>query len=468
MKREIDKKNNDAIFSGTGMTKFSKKLETENYDFQKLPNDFFAEQAILNILLTNPMLIPENAPYLKEDNFYFEPHRIIYRGICDLLEKNKTISLTKLLSHLQTEGNLEKIGGVDRLLKIVNQYENFVELSEYIELTNEKVLRRAIIKLGKKLLLEGYSSSFEFQKILQEVDQFLLPFGKEESFRTYAGSEILDTIFSDLSLQNSKTPEAGYLTNYEDLDSIVQGFQKSDLIIIAGRPSMGKTAFALNIGQNICEKYQVPILLFTLEMSKEQIMYRLVAKKSKINTTKFKTKEMSQQDWGSLTEAMQNLSELPFYINDNSNLTLGDIRAEIKKTFVDQNQSGIVIIDYLQLMKLPIKLENRAQEISYLTQNLKSLAREFKLPILLLSQLNRGAESRPNKRPVLSDLRDSGSIEQDADLVLMLYREDYYVQQKSLITSTTEIIVAKHRNGPIGSAYLRFYPNITSFENSKS
>ena len=227
---------------------------------------------------------------------------------------------------------------------------------------------------------------------------------------------------------------------------------------------MGKTAFSLNLGKNVVEKYNVPIVIFTLEMSRQQIIYRFISTASNINANRLKSGKMTSKEWKNLSISMKKISDLPIFIDDNPNLTLTDIRSKLRKIFTGNVQSGLVIIDYLQLMKLSSKLDNRVQEISYLTRSLKILAKEFQLPIIVLSQLSRNVESRTNKRPMLSDLRESGSIEQDADIVIMLYREEYY-NDKNSDSQVTELIVAKHRNGPTGTAKLLFKPSVTSFTN---
>ena len=259
--------------------------------------------------------------------------------------------------------------------------------------------------------------------------------------------------------------ETGLNSSFSDLDALLQGFQKSDLIIVAGRPSMGKTAFALNVGRNIVNKYKIPLIIFTLEMSRQQIIYRFLSTHSNINYTRLKSGKMTKEEWNILSKSMREMADLPIFIDDNPNLTINDIRSRLRTIFSTKKKEGLIIIDYLQLMKNNLFQENRAQEIAYITRNLKILAKEFELPIILLSQLSRNVESRPNKRPLLSDLRESGSIEQDADLVIMLYREDYYTETQKKSDSITEFIIAKHRNGPIGTVRLNFHFTTASFRN---
>ena len=563
----------------------------------QLPNNFLAEQAILNILLTNPSLFQEVIVKLKVESFYFEPHKLIYQTLLELVEKNKSITFTTIITSLQDKNQLEKIGGIERITTIINRFENFSDLEEYIQLVNDKYIRRLIIEIGKKIILWGYTSGEKIETIIEKIEHIIFSLTQENiSPKLYSAAEIIDDVFEEMKRKVKKTTPIGFLTSFKDLDSILQGFQKSDLIILAGRPSMGKTAFSLNLGYKIVEKYQIPLIIFTLEMPRQQVIYRFLSTISQINASRLKSGKMSSLEWKKLGSTMKKFSKLPIFIDDNPNLTLLDVRSKLRKIFNKKINNGIVIIDYLQLMKSNFKLENRVQEISYITRNLKIIAKEFKIPIIVLSQLSRNVESRTNKRPMLSDLRESGclekqkkkvffsslvkklffeswnnskiilkkqnnfefkgnkptffilfengtkisltsnhkvlskrgwvrisqlkykeqiycmiekknkykkkeykyhkvlyisyngvnevydktipffhnyfnkdiilhnSIEQDADIVIMLYREDYYTNKGS-DSQITELIVAKHRNGPIGTATLIFKPSINTFVN---
>lgn len=554
-----------------------------------LPNSFFAEQSVLNLLLTNSFLIDDILPDLKPNSFYFPPHKIIYETLCELNENNTTVNLTNVITRLQDKNCLKKIGGIEQIITILNRFENSADLTDYVKQINEKYLRRLIIELGKQFIIWGYTTSEDIDEILEKIEQAVYSLNQENQFqKIYSISEIIDDVFQEMKGKIKKQTNLGLKTAFKDFDSIVQGFQKSDLIIIAGRPSMGKTAFSLNLAKNIVENYNIPLVIFTLEMSRQQIIYRFIAYASEINTNRLKSGKMSSAEWKTLSQTMKTISELPIFIDDNPNLTLTDIRSKLRKIFKDKTKEGLVIIDYLQLMKLNFKLENRVQEISYLTRNLKILAKEFEIPIIVLSQLSRNVESRINKRPMLSDLRESGcfavtnsffpyssyswlksslkknkdslhslkgikptfaikinsqtklqttsnhkilskvgwiklsqltafsnlyvlektkklkqnfkfhniveinyhgikqvydktipfyhnylknnfilhnSIEQDADIVIMLYREDYYNDKTSVTDHLTEFIIAKHRNGPVGTAKLIFDPKITAFKN---
>jgi replicative DNA helicase len=282
------------------------------------------------------------------------------------------------------------------------------------------------------------------------------------SEKFYSAAEIIDEIFVEMKTKLEKKESERLKSSFRDLDSILQGFEKSDLIIIAGRPSMGKTAFSLNLGKNIVENYKIPLVIFTLEMSRQQILYRLISTESKIISSRLKNGKMTMKEWQELSKTMEKISQWPIFIDDNPNINLLEIRSKLRKIFNGKIKNGIVIIDYLQLMRTNLKSENRVQEISHITRSLKILAKELKIPIIVLSQLSRGIEQRANKRPMLSDLRESGSIEQDADIVIMLYREDYYAEKKTN-KQITELIIAKHRNGPVGTVRVLFNPSITKY-----
>jgi replicative DNA helicase len=561
-----------------------KKIFAENLT----PTNPFAEQAILNIFLTNSQnisLLKDNLPNLNPYSFYDESNRLIYQTICELSEKNLSVNLTSVLSTLLNKGILKKIGGVEKITTILNKFENSLNLPEYIRLINDAYMRRLIINLANQYKVWAGQPSLNIDEILQKIEKSLFELSKEKiSPKVEIAAEIIDEIYEDM--RKKKNSDFGFLTSFKDFDSIIQGFQKSDLIIIAGRPSMGKTAFSLNIGKNIVEKYDIPLVIFTLEMSRQQILYRFISSESKVNSNRLKSGKMSVQEINNLAKTMEKISKMPIYIDDTPILNLLDIRTKLLKIFNEKTQNGIVIIDYLQLMTLNMKLENRVQEISYITRNLKLMAKEFNIPILLLSQLSRNVESRVNKRPMLSDLRESGcisiekktkfnswnlekkiknkstsfelkgikptylvifennvhieltsthkilsekgwikiseickntkiycliqkkeekeikkyqynkvkniiykgiqavydklipihhnfllkniilhnSIEQDADVVIMLYREDYY-NERNIRPQIIEFIVAKHRNGPTGTAKLFFDSTTTTFNN---
>jgi replicative DNA helicase len=435
-----------------------------------LPHNFVAEKIILSCLLINYEAIEITMKTVQPETFYFINHQEIYKAIIEMYRKKIPINVFSVNDFLKETGCLNKIGGTKVLLELLNQIPNLVYLEEYIQLIQDKFLRRALIKLGYETINSAYITNIPLEKILNDFEKksFALTneLTKEKQFAT---AELFSTVFLELKQKALKPDLPGVASGFYDLDSLTQGFQKSDLIILAGRPSMGKTAFVLNLTENILKQYKLPIIFFSLEMSKEQLIYRLLANETGISQTRLKLGNLYKEDWYELKKSIQEYSQLPFFIDDQPNLTTLNIRSRIKKILFEQNKVGLIIIDYLQLLlNSKSKSENRVQEISQITRTLKNIAKEFQIPIIALSQLSRNVENRVNKRPVLSDLRESGSIEQDADLVLMLYRESYYNQTRKTNEkiSAAELIIAKHRNGPLGIINLLFQDDPTKFFNT--
>lgn len=435
-----------------------------------LPHNFVAEKIILSCLLINYEAIEITMKTVQPETFYFINHQEIYKAIIEMYRKKIPINVFSVNDFLKETGCLNKIGGTKVLLELLNQIPNLVYLEEYIQLIQDKFLRRALINLGYETINSAYITNIPLEKILNDFEKksFALTneLTKEKQFAT---AELFSTVFLELKQKALKPDLPGVASGFYDLDSLTQGFQKSDLIILAGRPSMGKTAFVLNLTENILKQYRLPIIFFSLEMSKEQLIYRLLANETGISQTRLKLGNLYKEDWYELKKSIQEYSQLPFFIDDQPNLTTLNIRSRIKKILFEQNKVGLIIIDYLQLLlNSKSKSENRVQEISQITRTLKNIAKEFQIPIIALSQLSRNVENRVNKRPVLSDLRESGSIEQDADLVLMLYRESYYNQTRKTNEkiSTAELIIAKHRNGPLGIINLLFQDDPTKFFNT--
>ena len=432
-----------------------------------LPHNFVAEKIILSCLLVNYEAIELTIKTVRVESFYFINHQEIYKAIVEMYRKKLPINIFSVNDFLKETGRLDKIGGTKVLLELINQIPNLVYLEEYIQLIQDKFLRRSLINLSYEAINSAYITNIPLEKILNDFEKKSFKLTNELiEEKKLTTAELFSTIFLELKEKALKSDLPGLGSGFYDLDSLTQGFQKSDLIILAGRPSMGKTAFVLNITENIIKNYKVPILFFSLEMSKEQLIYRLLSNETGISQTRLKIGNLYKEDWHELKESIQTYSRLPLFIDDQANLTTQDIRSKIKKILFEQNQIGLIVIDYLQLLvNSKLKSENRVQELSQITRALKNLAKEFQIPIIALSQLSRNVENRINKRPVLSDLRESGSIEQDADLVLMLYRENYYnstVEKNEKITPA-ELIIAKHRNGPLGIVDLSFQDDPTKF-----
>ena len=437
-----------------------------------LPHNFLAEKMILSSLLISSEAIDITLRTVTIETFYFKNHQEIYKAIITMYKNKMPIDIITLSTFLQDNGLLQKIGGIKVLIELVNQIPNLVYLEEYIRLVKDKFLRRSLIKLGYKAINSGYITNIPLENILNDFENQVFNLTNEIKIQKISSSaELLTNIFLELKEKTLNPTLPGLLSGFYDLDALTQGFQKSDLIIIAGRPSMGKTAFSLNVAINIIKSSKLPVLFFSLEMSKEQLIYRLLSTETNINQMRLRRGNLYSNDWIKLNQIIKTLSSLPFFIDDTHNLSIHDIRSKIKTILFEQNKIGLIIIDYLQLMQYTkLKTDNRVQELSQITRALKNISREFNVPLIALSQLSRNVENRVNKRPILSDLRESGSIEQDADLVLMLYRDKYYNANRNFhaTDNLAEIIIAKHRNGPTGTVKLNFNEEHTKFFNINS
>lgn len=446
-------------------TKQNKPIVIKNY----LPHNFLAEKMILSCLLISSEAIDITLRTISIETFYFKNHQEIFKAIIFMYKNKIPIDILTLTTFLQDNGLLKKIGGIKVLIELINQIPNLVYLEEYLRLVKDKFLRRSLIKLGYEAINSGYITNIPLENTLNDFENQLFNLTNQIKIQKFSTSaELLNNIFIDLKEKSMKPTLPGLSSGFYELDSLTQGFQKSDLIIVAGRPSMGKTAFSLTMGLNIIKTSKLPILFFSLEMSKEQIMYRLLAMETNINQMRLRSGKLYRNDWIKLNKVIKIISKLPFFIDDTSDLSIQDIRSKIKTIIFEQTQIGLIVIDYLQLMQnSKFKLENRVQELSQITRSLKNIAREFNVPIIALSQLSRNIENRVNKKPILSDLRESGSIEQDADLVLMLYRNKYYNSKTELerTPDLTDLIVAKQRNGPTGTVKLKFDEKRTKFLN---
>jgi replicative DNA helicase len=449
----------DQIYSKT------KKILITDY----LPHNFLAEKMILSCLLIHSEAIEISLKAISIEVFYFKNHQEIYKAIILMYENNIPIDILTLITFLQDNGLLNKIGGIKVLIDLLNQIPNLIYLEDYLQLVKDKYIRRSLIKLAYETINSSYITNTSVEGLLNDLETRLFLLTNEmKKKKVSTSAELVRNIFLELKTKSLNPKLPGLTSGFYNLDSLTQGFQKSDLIILAGRPSLGKTALSLNIASNVIKISKLPVLFFSLEMSKEQIMYRLLSMETQINHTRLKSGRLSQNDWIKLNKIIKILSKFPLFIDDTFNLSIQDIRSKIKTILFEQNELGLVIIDYIQLMQnSKLKMENRVQELSQITRSLKTIAREFNIPIIGLSQLSRNVENRVDKRPILSDLRESGSLEQDADLVLMLYKNtsDDSFKVNSQSSQSIELIIAKQRNGPIGSVKLQFNEQQTKFLN---
>jgi replicative DNA helicase len=433
---------------------------------KELPHDLLAEQIVLSSILRNSNTLKITKALLTPEAFYFNNHQQIYNTVITLSENQLSVNPTSVLAYLNKYGLLKKIGGIKTLIDLISKIPDLMVTNHYINLIHERFLRRTMLNLAYQILNAGYTSNITIDEIFESIEKELFEISYKRNInKELTTTEILLDILNDLKVKKDKIILSGIGSGFFDLDVLTQGFQKSDLIIIAGRPGMGKTAFVLNIARTVAKQNKLPVLFFSLEMPQKQLITRLLAIESSISTTKLKSSNINKREWSILQEYILKLAHFPLFIDDHPNLSISNIRSKVKKIIIEHKKIGIIVIDYLQLMSSSnSRNENRVQELSKITRELKNIAKEFNVPIIALSQLSRSVEHRVNKRPVLSDLRESGSIEQDADLVVMLYRDDYY-NDESERKNLAEIIISKHRNGPTGMIQLEFEPEYTRFLN---
>ena len=438
---------------------FSKENKT-------LPYNFLAERLVLGSILINPDVILIVSQHLNVETFYLKSHQIIYTSMLVLYAEDKSIDYITLTTWLHDNKFAECVKDLSSIADFFNQIVAIGYLEDYIALVYEKHLRRLLIDLGTEIIESGYLTEIPLEKIFSKIEQKFLTLNTRKQKKLFSSSsEILTQILEEIKDRLVSSKLLGLTSSFPDLDAITQGFHKSDLIIIAGRPSMGKTAFALALAKNIATTYRVGVAFFSLEMTRQQLIYRLLSTDTLIPHTRLRSARVTKKEWVDINLSIEDLSKLPIYIDDTPNSSVSGMYFKIKKLKQEYpGNLGIIFVDYLQLLEETDKNENRVQELSKITRNLKKLARELNIPIVVLSQLSRNLETRINKRPMLSDLRESGSIEQDADVVIMLYRDEYY-NQNTTEKEIIEIILAKQRNGPVGTAKLKFHPQYLNFEN---
>ncbi len=429
------------------------------------PQNLEAEEVVLGGILLDPDAIGRVADILQPEAFYLGAHREIYRTALMLHSQGKPTDLTAMGAWLADTGQLEKVGGTARLSELVDRTLSTASIETVARLVMDKHLRRQLIRSGNNVIRLGFDQAKPMEQVLDEAEQEIFAISQSKpSAGLTPTAAILTSTFNEIESRSLGTSVAGIPVNFYDLDAITQGLQRSDLIIVAGRPAMGKTSIVLNIAKNVAQLHDLPVCVFSLEMSKEQLTYRLLSMEVGIESGRLRTGRLQQEEWPLLGQAINTLGQLPVFIDDKPNAGVLEMRSLCRRLMAEQGRDlGLVVIDYLQLMEGSTP-DNRVQELSRITRGLKGMARELNVPVMALSQLSRGVEARTNKRPMLSDLRESGSIEQDADLVLMIYRDEYY-NPDTPDRGITEVIVTKHRNGPVGTVKLLFEPQFTRFRN---
>ena len=431
------------------------------------PNDIEAEQAVIGSMLTDKDAVISAIEVLKEEDFYREDNKTIYEAILNLYNRSEPIDIITLKSELTSMGMFDKIGGLEYIVGLPDKVPTTANVEKYISIVKEKSELRRLIKAANEIIEEGYDPTENIDDIMNSAEKKIFNIMQDKDQKSYSPiKDVLIDTFTELEqLYNQKQHVTGVPTGFIDLDYRTAGLHNSDLILIAARPAMGKSAFALNIATNAALRANVPVILFSLEMSKEQMVNRILCSEALVDSNKVRTGKIDDDDWIKLADTMGDLSEAPIYIDDTPGISINEIRAKCRKLKLEKN-IGLVVIDYLQLVQGSSKRASasREQEISEISRSLKILAKEINVPVIALSQLSRAPEQRPDHRPMLSDLRESGAIEQDADIVMFLYRDDYY-NEDSEDKGQAEVIIAKHRSGSTGTVKLAWLGNYTKFGN---
>ncbi|MBM6732203.1 replicative DNA helicase [Megasphaera stantonii] len=429
------------------------------------PQNVEAEQAVLGAMMLEHNAVVAAMEKLRPGDFYREVHRTIFEAMEHLHHDNKEVDVITLPEELRRMKKLDDVGGLEYVLSLPNLVATAANIEYHANIVAEKALARNIITTCTELTSEAYDGEKEPEDLLDDAERRILQISESKRRGDFApvGVVVEETLDKITKLYENKAGITGLPTGFRDLDRLTSGLQPSDLILVAARPSMGKTAFTLNIAQNVGVKQHKTVAFFSLEMSQEQLVQRLLCQIAHIDSQKLRTGQLNSDDeWTKLTDACDKLYQAPIYIDDTPGISVTEMRSKARRLKAEHGLD-LIIVDYLQLMQ-GRSSESRQQEISEISRSLKALARELKVPLIALSQLSRSVESRQDKRPMLSDLRESGALEQDADIVSFLYREDYY-DKETENQHITEIILAKHRNGPVGSVKLYFKGEYTLFLN---
>ena len=433
------------------------------------PHSLSAEQSVLGGLMLDNEAWDKIADKVAEDDFYRADHRLIFRAVADLADDNRPFDVVTLSGWLESNQKLEEAGGLAYLGTLAKETPSAANIAAYAEIVRERSIMRQLISVGTDIANSGYQPEGRDSKALLDQAESKVFKIAEQGNRGKTGMVSIKNLLAGVvdridELYQSDNPITGIPTGWTDFDEMTSGLQPSDLVIVAGRPSMGKTTLAMNLAEQTAIKTRKPVAVFSMEMSGEQLAMRMMSSLGRIDQSKVRTGKLDDDDWARLTSAMGILADAPLFIDDTPALSPTELRARARR-MAREHGLGLIVIDYLQLMQSSSRSgENRATEISEISRGLKALAKELNVPVVALSQLNRSLEQRPNKRPIMSDLRESGAIEQDADVIVFIYRDEVY-NDESPDKGIAEIIIGKQRNGPIGTVRLTFQGRYTRFEN---
>lgn len=442
----------------------------ETPELRVQPQDLVAEQSVLGAIFISPDQLVSVREFIEADDFYKYAHQVIFKAMVTLNDRHDAIDATTVRNILDSQGDLQTIGGLSYIVELVNSVPTSVNAEYYAKIVAEKAMLRQIIKRLTHTVNEAYDGSLESEEIIAGAEKALIDINEHShrsGFRTIAS--VLDQNFESLEMRAQQTSDVtGLPTGFRDLDRITTGLHPDQLVILAARPAVGKTAFVLNIAQNVGTKQGKAVAIFSLEMGAESLVDRMLAAEGMIDSHALRTGQLTEQDWTNVMIAQGALAEAPIYIDDTPGIKITEIRARSRKLSKEvEGGLGLIVIDYLQLIT-GTRPENRQQEVSEISRQLKILAKELRVPVIALSQLSRGVEQRQDKRPVLSDIRESGSIEQDADIVAFLYRDDYYRKdtedtEETIEDNTIEVILEKNRAGARGTVKLMFQKEYNKF-----
>lgn len=448
-------------------------MADEQLDALKLPpHSIEAEQSVIGGLLLENEALDKVADILSPDDFYQHDHKTIYQHIARLIERNRPADIVTVAESLENTAELASVGGIAYLGSLAQNTPTAANIRRYAEIVRERAIMRKLVTVGSDIAGSAFSpNGRDAQQLLDEAEAKIFQIAESGNKNNEGFQDIKELLpqvaekIDELFSREDQSEVTGIPTGFTDLDRMTSGLHGGDLIIVAGRPSMGKTAFSINMAENVALDTGLPVAVFSMEMGATQLATRMIGSVGRLDQHRMRTGRLEDEDWEKLTTALGKLNEAPIFIDEGAGLSSFDVRARARRLHRQTGKLGLIVVDYLQLMAAPAgtRSENRATEISEISRSLKALAKELDVPVVALSQLNRGLEQRPDKRPVMSDLRESGAIEQDADLILFIYRDEVY-NPDSEDKGTAEIIVGKQRNGPIGRVRLTFIGQHTRFE----
>ena len=432
---------------------------------RSLPQSIEAEQSVIGSMIIDKSAIARVLEGLEEEDFYRDGHKIIYKTILEMFRNDIAIDLLTLLEYLKSTDMLERAGGVTYITELSSSVPTTANLSAYIKIVSDKSTLRKLIKASTTIIEESYTNQSQVEDVVDIAEKKIFNIAEKRTTKDFEPlSDVLERGFAQIErLFNNKDELTGVGSGFTDLDSKTSGFQSGDMILIAARPSMGKTTFALNIAEHAALREHKSVVIFSLEMSKEQLAYKLLCSEANVDMLKLRTGTLEDKDWENIAMAAGPLSKAKVYIDDTAGVTVMEMRSKCRRLKIEYG-IDLIVIDYLQLMSGGAGSDNRQQEVSEISRSIKALAKEMECPVIALSQLSRAPEQRADHRPMLSDLRESGSIEQDADIVMFLYRDEYY-NKETEDKNIGECIIAKQRNGPVGTARLAWLGQYSKFGN---